>query len=273
MTSAKKKRDELAGKLKKARKQQRLGRWTGWASEEEMASVVVEWLRSHDAEVYQEVQVKRGQQVADIVAVFPSGKVWVIETKMAFGLEVIRQALGWIGTAHMVSVAVPILRRDSSSTGRTICKALGIGLLEAHAGYTDLNIGDQINELVEPLFLRRANSRSITSRLTERHKTFARAGNARGLHLTPWKATCEAIVRLVKEKPGLSMKEVIEGVDHHYSSPKVARASMAKWIKLGKVEGLRSERDGKLLRLYVEENYEPKDSRLKGWERSRRNRR
>lgn len=240
--------------IAEAKKRHRFSRYTGWKNEEEMAATLVEWLKDYGATVYQEVQPSRYGRVADIVAILPGGKVWVIETKMSFGLEVLDQAHRWIQYAHMVSIATPTLRHSSDHIGRVICRKLGIGLLEMDPGYPSLKDMEAIVRIaVEPEFRRWAASKHITDRLTEKHKSFAKAGNALGMRLTPYKATCEEAKRVAKEKPGIIMKDLIEEIPHHYTSAKVARASLAKWIKLKKVKGLRAERDGKLLRIYPAE--------------------
>ena len=84
----------------------------GWPkSEVELARPVVAWLRLQRWEVYQEVQMGNGGPVADIVARL-GNLYWVVECKTKFGLAVMDQAHGWLGYAHLVSVAVPVLHRS-----------------------------------------------------------------------------------------------------------------------------------------------------------------
>jgi len=76
------------------------------ASEAALAEVVVAWLRADGWRTFHEVELPRGGR-ADIVAA-RSGLVWIIETKLQAGLEVLDQALERRRAgAHGVLVAVP----------------------------------------------------------------------------------------------------------------------------------------------------------------------
>lgn len=46
------------------------------------------------------------------------------------------------------------------------------------------------------------------------------------------------------------VKLAIDGLSHHYISDKTAIASLRKWIDTGKVRGVRSEYEGRMVRLY-----------------------
>jgi hypothetical protein len=43
---------------------------------------------------------------------------------------------------------------------------------------------------------------------------------------------------------------VTTGIKHHYSTDATAIGALKKWIEVGKVPGVRLERDGRALRLY-----------------------
>lgn len=228
----------------------------GWEREEDFAATLVSWLRANKWEVYQEVECHRHGSIADIVAV-QGAAIWVVETKLAYSAELLWQATGWLDCANYVSVCVPTTGRGNERRRLfdRYCRQNGIGLLVARNEYHGFGDGPReqydFNEEIRPEFRRWPTMRrQMGDSLTEQHKTYAKAGNAKGLRYTPWKATCDAVRRSVEEKPGISMKECIDGIKHHYSSNSCARNSMAKWIKLGKVDGVRSKRDGKLLRLY-----------------------
>src|ERR1700687_305889 len=221
----------------------------GWASEEEFAATVVAWLKALHWEVYQEVEAHRMGSIADIIAV-QGPVVWIIETKLAFNPEVLWQATQWLQHAHYVSVAVPTTgrRNERRLLLERYCRQNGIGMPESMT--YDRKEYD-FREEVKPAFVRRPGMvDKVKVCLTEERKTYAKAGNADGRRYTPWKATCDAVRRAVEEKPGITMKECIDGMKHHYSSNACARNSMAKWIDAGKVEGVRSKREGKFLRLY-----------------------
>lgn len=223
-----------------------------WNSEEDFAATLVEWLKDLKWEVYQEVTTGRGDSRADIVAV--QGRlVWVIETKLSFSLELLWQARSWQTFAHYVSVAVPTGTRGSKGARMMdyFCRQMGVGLLVGHmnGGYKEAAAGS-FDEQVKPRLDRTAIVSYIRERLTERHKTFARAGNSHGLYYTPFKATCERVAAAVKKTPGITMKELIGSIETHYHTTSTARSSLAKWIEKGIVEGVRLKRDGRALKLY-----------------------
>jgi hypothetical protein len=224
-------------------------KFLGWQSEEEFAAGVIAWLEDLKWDVYQEVEAYCMGSIADIVAV-QGPVVWIVETKLAFTPEVLWQATRWHNWAHYVSVAVPSLGRKNERFRvlERYCRQNGIGVLTP---LTYDRKAFDFTEEVKPEFVRRPGMvDKVKVCLTQERKTYAKAGNADGRRYTPWKATCDAVARKVKQSPGITMKECIDGMKHHYSSNSCARNSMAKWIEAGKVEGVRSERDGKFLRLY-----------------------
>jgi hypothetical protein len=223
--------------------------WQGFTSEEDFAATVVGWLKALHWTVYQEVEAHRHGSIADIVAV-QGPVVWIVETKLAFNPEVLWQATQWAQHAHYVSVAVPSLGRRNERYNLLKRYALQNGIGVLHASTYDKKEYD-FSEEVEPEFVRRPGMLDrVKNALRPEHLTYAKAGNADGRRYTPWKATCDAVRRAVEEKPGITMKECIDGMKHHYSSNASARNSMAKWIDAGKVDGVRSKREGKFLRLY-----------------------
>lgn len=204
-------------------------------SEQDMAARVVAWLQEQHWDVYQEVVV-RGPR-ADIVAV--QGRiVWVIECKAAMGLRLLEQAWSWRGVAHYVSAAIP--SRSGSRFGDKIMRDYGIGLL---------SVGDSVSETVPPLLWRRADVDTIRTRLREEHKTYAAAGNASSSYYSPWKATCDEVRAFVARTPGCSLKDLVDGIRHHYRTAANARTSLRTWIDEGKISGVRLVRDGRHLTL------------------------
>lgn len=247
-TATKKKVIHRTGPLQQAKE-------LGWEREEDFAATVVAWLRALKWEVYQEVECRRHGSIADIVAV-QGPVIWVVETKLVYSAELLWQATQWTDYANYVSVAVPTTGRgrERRNLFERYCRQNGIGLLTPRNRYYG---GDEpkeqyeFDEDIRPEFRRwPTGRRDMGESLTEKHKTYAKAGNAKGLRYTPWKATCDAVAEQAKEKPGITMKECIDQIKHHYSSNSCARNSMAKWIKAGKVDGVRGEKDGKFFRLY-----------------------
>jgi hypothetical protein len=210
-------------------------------TEVKLGEVVVAHLRALGAEVYQEVDVPGG--VADIV-VRVGAELWIIELKTSLSLALILQAMDRRRLAHRVFIAAPRTRNMSGVAA--VCRELGLGLLRVEM--TDRSI-DRGNALVsEEVPSRRWNTRpvALAATLTEEHKTHAKAGAVgAGGRWTPFRRTCEQLAHAVERTPGITLKAAIEDVKHHYQSAAGARASLAVWIKAGKVPGV-TMRDGRL---------------------------
>lgn len=205
-------------------------------SEQHLASVVVKWLQAEDWDVYQEVQL--GGDRADIVA--RRGRVLhVVEVKKTFSLALIGQGLGWIGHAHLVSVAAPV---PPGARGTGVARRLGLGIIDVQPnGWAHL--------LARPSFLRQISPR-LSESLREEHKTFAPAGNATSSFYSSFKATCANVARWTAQNPGGKLRDCIEAIRHHYASDASARSSLVTWIERGKVDGVRLARERDAMRLY-----------------------
>jgi hypothetical protein len=223
-----------------------------FTTEAELAKVVVAWLSNLGWEVFQEVQANQYCPIADIVG-RKGTLTCVVETKLSLGLRVLNQADYWRTRANLVYVAVPQYGqgRDVSFAVR-VAELLGIGVLranpEAYSGVSN------ITEVKRPAFRRNIYS-ELAKSLNDGHKTFAEAGNADGRRWTPFQQTCDTVRRYAQVHPGAPLKEIIDNVKTHYSTPATARTSLAKWIEGGHVAGLRVERIGRSLRVFpVETN-------------------
>lgn len=196
-------------------------------SEKELAAVVVQWLQEQKFEVYQEVL--HYSKVADIVADF-SGYGWIIECKTSLSLKLLEQAYLWkrLGVAR-VSIAVPCNThgRREGYFQEVICRQFGIGLI-----YVNLDRNYKyVKEEIHPTFVRPPKDkqfhREILKNCTEQHKTFCAAGSARGGYLTPYKSTIQKVKNFLKGREA-TIKEIIEGIDHHYHNDKNGKASLLK---------------------------------------------
>lgn len=207
-------------------------------SEIELAAQVVTWLVDLKYEVYQEVQFELYGRVADIVAV-QGNILWVIEAKKSMTFKVIEQAEYWKSFAHYSAVAVPSSRRKLAPR---VCEWLGIGVLE---------VGCNVFETVPPRLNRNALTHYLRDCLSPELKTYAMAGSQSG-HWTPFKSTCDNIREKVNKKPGITMKELMDGLNHHYASSASARSAIGRWAAEGIIQGVRVERDGRYLKFYPE---------------------
>ncbi len=224
-------------------------------TETDLARPVVAWLREMGWEVYQEVQVHSYGRIADIVAT-RGPVVWVIECKRRLGLVVVGQAEFWKHLANRVSVATA---SHPDTLMRQFLRVVGVGALTVTqtSEYDDgpdrhltrRNVFEIEETVLSPIW-RKAKAKSIRSALTEAHKTYAEAGNNLGRRYSPFKGTCASVRRAVKEHPGITMKELIDRVIHHYGNAATARGCIAGWAKLGKIEGVRVEYEGRKIRLF-----------------------
>lgn len=230
-------------------------------NEVELCKPLIWWLQDLKWTVYQEVQIEAFGAIADIIAV-RDGIVWVIEAKRSLSLDLLAQAVDWAPYANFVSIATPVGKTKLKRSRRLVFEILknyGIGHLKiSQTRFSSGLPGDyeaayDITQAPEAK-LNRAASRGekwILNTLTEEHKTFAEAGNSYGRRYSPFQATCLAVARFVKKSPGATLKETIEGIDHHYANEGSARCSLAKWITRGKVAGVESRIKKGKTRLYL----------------------
>jgi len=205
-------------------------------AEQDLARCVVDYFGKLPGwRLHHEVAVKGS--VADFVAT--NGLLThVIEVKCAQSLSLLDQALGWINHAHLVSVAVPASRRRSQAF-LWMLRQMGAGCFElrptALGGY-----GEPCREKIRPK-LCRTNSGLVERHLREeqtRPEDWAHAGSASGGHFTPFRATCKEVQNFVARNPGCTMKEIVQGIQHHYASDAGARSSLTTWIREGLIPGV-----------------------------------
>lgn len=209
-------------------------------TEEQVAAVVVDWLEANAYDVYQEVELSNGGARADIVAK-RGPDLTIVETKTSASLALLYQAMERRRSAHRIYVATPV-RSDAM---HDICKELGIGLLRVRIN-PDYEQRWNPNRCEEELPSRRWNRRplKLAARLRPEHKTCAKAGSPTGGHFSRWRDTCLQIARVVAAQPGITLKQALALVNHHYSSGRVAISTMGTHIREGRVKGVRFEAGG-----------------------------
>lgn len=210
-----------------------------FATESELAAVVVKWLIADGWEVYQEVNAFGG--TCDIVAV--RGRVsWAIECKLAVNLEVIGQANRWVHRASMASIATPQKYKGEAvhQVAHKLLRMLGAGWLKVAS--------DHVQEEIGARFTRPRDD--IRDKLHEEQKSIVAAGGNRGGYWTPFKGTCREVLVIVQKAPGITMKQMVDGLKHHYKSPASARACLGDLAEKGLVPGVRLQRDGKSVTLW-----------------------
>lgn len=225
-------------------------------TEAELAVHIVAWLQERGWKVHEEVSCG---SVADIVAVMER-RIWVVEVKKTMGLAVMSQADAWRRWVHWVSVATPKRKRVPTSSGfeYSVMRDRGIGHFEVSTARHSLG---KVLVSLEPKMMRRPDpvwlARMREALIPENEAGSglgAKAGSAGGGYWTSWKGTCRRIASIVKEKPGVTLKEVLDSEDgFHYSSISSARSALSMQLREGVIEGVRLEKEGRLLKLYPDE--------------------
>ena len=206
-------------------------------AEVEVAKVAVTELQRLGFETYEEVSFGYAHKRADIVAV--QGKwAFIVEVKSAFSLRLLEQARAWM---------LPVLLVVPSCRHAWICKQLGFGLWEVH--------GENVSEVAAPprVWNRRAFE-DIKKKLHDEQRMgqYARAGEAGeagGGYWTPFQRTAREFAELVKTHPGMTMKESVEKLNHHYLSNSTARSCLPTLIRRGIIKDIEIE-DCRPIRLW-----------------------
>ena len=197
-------------------------------------------------EVYQEVS--HHGKIADIVAVY-GPVVWVIESKTTLSLALMEQAHRWRSYATYVSVAIPYGKRAKGQEfADCVLRRFGIGLMKV-SDNPDLSYS--VTEIIRPE-MNRKPILDLRKVLTDYHKTYAEAGNSEGRRWTPFQQTCINIEKFVRDNPGCSMKELLDGVDTHYHSVATARCCIARWASEGVLKGVRCDKVGGRLKFFTD---------------------
>jgi hypothetical protein len=212
---------------------------TGFGSETELARVLVGWLKLEGWDVYQEVHMKGA--TCDVVAT-RGPLIWAIETKLQFGCSVLEQAAGWLTRANLVSVATPPSRPSHVLT--EYARDRGIGWLQITSRVQDW-------PGLEPALHRVCDrAQGLREWLRPQQQSGVPAGSQGG-YFTPFKDTCEKVAAKVRERPGLTLKELLTDLGRmHYASAPTARSSIAYWARKGQIAGVELRQEGRRLRLY-----------------------
>ena len=200
-------------------------------SEKQVAAPLVTWLEHHDWEVHQEVQMQTGGPRADIVA--RMGRlIWIVEVKRSLSLSLLDQVAQWHGYGNYVSAAA-WQARPCFFLERYL-GYLGIGLFRVDYG--------GVGQIIGPKLVRQ-RSDQLARCLCEETRTWAKAGaTCQDEWFTPYRRTCRAVLQAVSQDPGITTKQVMERITHHYENEQSARSSLLQWVRAGKVPGVRVER-------------------------------
>lgn len=207
-------------------------------SEVATAREVTNWLKIDGWDVYEEVALGYTDSL-DILAI--RGPIlWAIEVKQTFSVALVGQAKRWIPHAHCVSVAVPFHKRGSASEGAVwICSTLGLGLLYATS--------NNVQQRVKPEFRRRVDADFLRKHVNIKQQDGSvPAGSASIARWTPWRLTVSELIKVVNDNPGVTLKEALKRMRHHYRTDSVANSSLSKYLRNGLIKELRLEPGFKL---------------------------
>ncbi len=193
--------------------------------EVELAKYFVNYLSCYD--LYFEATF----QNVDIVAKHEN-IMMAFEVKTSLNFTVIEQAAQNRHWFHYSYICVPYSKNMSFK--REICRLYGIGILAINV--KGGAIWGNVYEVEKPK-LNRAD-RKATDYLKKSLKEYNKrsipgASGSDGTTITPFKLTIEKVVNYVNKHPDPTIKEVLENIDHHYSSFTGAKSSLYQWINKG----------------------------------------
>lgn len=194
-------------------------------TEAELAGYVVKYFSNLGYSVYKEVTDKYKR--AGIVAV-KDDTTTIIEVKKRFNFEVISQSMYWRNRANYIYIAVPNFskKRWGAISGGIISYLthMNIGLLTIKKDGIVLNKFSTLpcNKLINP----------IQKFLMEEQKTFVKAGTNHK-YWTAFKRTDKQILAFLRDRPQSTIDEIIDNVQHHYSTRFSAKACIRKAFEKG----------------------------------------
>jgi hypothetical protein len=225
--------------------------WT----EVEVAEAIEAYFHERHFETYPEVDM--GGPRADIVAVFGPMLIWV-ETKTSLRLSLLGQALRATRLgANQVYVAVP---KGKCSEARNYAlesaRHMGIGVLEVQRQNWSKEIPYSVKLVSRPRWIRNKRMHPKLRDACVPETRRVKAGSASGGHWTAFRGTMKAALDLVKETPGMTTKQLLSKLEHHYASDRSAAGCFHQYAQSGLIGkyGLRMEKHGRQYHWYAKES-------------------
>ena len=204
-----------------------------FATESALAEVVTAWLRADGWATFHEIECRGGR--ADIVAV-RRGLVWLVETKLRAGLEVLAQALEKRRAgAHGVLVAVP--SGPAAKLLASVAGRLGVGVIavsevdDFDEGSRSIVRAHRAEMLTWPAFYRQAKAADLLRGCKPEHA--AQPAGTTGTKIwTPFKGAVRAVIYQLAEAPGhqllvseLALAEAVREYKRGFEA-----AQLRRWI-------------------------------------------
>ena len=216
-------------------------------TEADLARAVVSELQIQGYDTYEEVG--RGNR-ADVVGLRGSLLV-VVECKVSMGLAVLDQCCNWFGKAHLIVAATGYARPNLAA--ERFMRHEGIGHWKVGLDY---NSATSVDEKIKPRLWRKAATaelRKLCVPETRSGGEFAKAGTNGGGYFSPFRKTAGELAIVAKENAGITLKDALSLVKHHYASNSSAMSCLPGLIRQGVVKGVRVETENGKLKLYPSE--------------------
>lgn len=201
-------------------------------SEEALGALVVQYLLDDGWEVFQEVALG---SVADIVVTRKTREgatlLGVVEVKTSLSLTLLAQAHSWKGNANVIWIAYPKPKwTKSAHFGLQVASQNHLGVLHITPG--------GVSEYKPPGLARKRNDALLDQLRPEHQEGYAKAGARGGGHYTPFKATVQRLQAVVRNQPGITLREAVLASQHHYTRNSTAIACLAKYLRDGVIDGI-----------------------------------
>lgn len=194
-------------------------------SESELAESVVIWLKTEGWTVYKEVKPLKFNETADIVAI-KDDKIWIIESKLAYGSKVLEQAYNWMKYADFVSIAVP-RTYNKNPVLDFFLKEKGIGRFWVAPSSSPLTKYGYVHLDTSPRMNNNTSKQFIINSLREEQKSSI-AGSLSGGTVTPYKLTIDQIRALIRANGPQTIHQIVDSIKHHYANRASAIGTLNK---------------------------------------------
>lgn len=234
---------------------------TKYSTEEEIASVVIEFLLQDNWEIYQEVRFDQGGPRADIVGV-RKGIVHFVEVKRTLSFKLLSQAANWRHEGHYSSVAIPRTKGETKAYTRDRGREMAYNCFKNYGvGILILDKYGGCEFVVNPVLERKNHSwvkRRVLDHLHPDLKNYGVAGSKKHFW-TPFRQTVDNLEEIVQKTPGISFQDAIDILCHswHYASVQSGRSSLGSFLDTKVISGIRTERVKGRIMLYPVEKTEP----------------
>lgn len=210
------------------------------------------WLETRGLEVYSEVVFGEGR--IDLVGI-DATRLVTVEVKVSFGIAVLGQADRWREYATETWVAVPRHVAHPTSFSADICRAMNIGLFGVDAAEPWERRPWNAGEDVEPVWKHRVVVEPVPAVPRLGHQLRAAlfpeqkesVPGTSGGHATKFKRTVARLAELVAAEPGVTLKDAVSRIDHHYSTKAAAVSSLG-----GLLSRTGSRRPGALAQIRID---------------------